>query len=148
MANDQACSGMQLELSNGQESIADVGLPSGKTCRELSAQTKAETLLKFSSCLLALTSTHPKGGATLELHSARKGLLNGGYVMLNSTEYPNAVVESSLLQILETGPVDTRYYLSPRACQGILRRAEKRGKRLPQQLAETLTAQAQVSPEL
>ena len=48
----------------------------------------------------------------------------------------------SLSDILETGDVPQRYYLSPRACAGILRRAEKRGKTLPRRLARALQAVA------
>jgi len=47
-----------------------------------------------------------------------------------------------LSAILETGDVPQRYYLSERACRGILRRAAKRGKTLPQELAAALEAQA------
>jgi len=46
----------------------------------------------------------------------------------------------SLSSILETGEIDRRYFLSPRACAGILRRAEKRGKDLPPSLFAALTA--------
>jgi hypothetical protein len=48
----------------------------------------------------------------------------------------------SLSDILETGDVPQRFYLSAKACQGILRRAEKRGKELPLQLARALQAVA------
>jgi hypothetical protein len=48
----------------------------------------------------------------------------------------------SLSDILETGAVPQRYYLSPKACSGILRRAAKRGKELPPQLAAALQAVA------
>ncbi|KRB22946.1 hypothetical protein ASE05_16055 [Mesorhizobium sp. Root172] len=44
----------------------------------------------------------------------------------------------SLSDILETGDVPQRYFLSPKACKGILRRAEKRGKELPSQLRHAL----------
>ena len=44
--------------------------------------------------------------------------------------YPNAVEESSLWQILEDN-VPEKYSLSERACQGVLRRAGRRGKELP-----------------
>ena len=44
--------------------------------------------------------------------------------------YPNAVEESSLWQILEDN-VPEKYSLSEKACQGVLRRAERRGKELP-----------------
>ena len=48
----------------------------------------------------------------------------------------------SLSEILETGDVPRRYYLSAKACTGILRRAAKRGKELPPQLARALQAVA------
>ena len=53
-----------------------------------------------------------------------------------SSEKPN--VRSTLSEILETHEVPTRYYLSPTACKGILRRAEKRGKALPEPLMRAL----------
>jgi DNA (cytosine-5)-methyltransferase 1 len=40
------------------------------------------------------------------------------------------------------GQIPRRYYLSPKACAGILRRAEKRGKSLPPQLRAALEAVA------
>ncbi len=48
----------------------------------------------------------------------------------------------SLSDILETGDVPQRYYLTARACQGILRRAEKRGKELPPMLKAALESVA------
>ena len=54
----------------------------------------------------------------------------------------------SLSDILETpGSVPPRYYLSARACAGILRRAVKRGKTLPGDLLRALRAVADVLPE-
>lgn len=49
----------------------------------------------------------------------------------------NAAAESTLLRILEDN-VPEKYYLSARACEGILRRAERRGKELPPMLKEAL----------
>jgi hypothetical protein len=57
--------------------------------------------------------------------------------MLNTGESPSVAVESTLSQILEANAPE-RYYLSAKACEGILRRAEKRGKELPQMLKEAL----------
>ncbi len=67
---------------------------------------------------------------------------HGGSWTPNGTEYPNAAdVSLSLLQeVLETGPLPTRYFLSETACQGILRRAAKRGKKLPPALERALKA--------
>ena len=50
---------------------------------------------------------------------------------LSSSEFHSAADVCSLSDILETGDVPQRFYLSAKACQGILRRAEKRGKKLP-----------------
>jgi hypothetical protein len=45
-----------------------------------------------------------------------------------------------LSQVLEPAEfVPRRFYLSSRACAGILRRAEKRGKELPALLLQALT---------
>jgi hypothetical protein len=60
---------------------------------------------------------------------------------LNTAEYPSDAVASSLSDVLESD-VPQKYYLSPRACRGILRRAEKRGKRLPEHLAAALESVA------
>lgn len=48
---------------------------------------------------------------------------------------------SRLSAILEDTP-HPKYYLSAKACTGILRRAERRGKKLPEQLETALRAQA------
>ena len=61
---------------------------------------------------------------------------------LSISEYPSDGVASSLLDILETGELPRRYYLSGTACRGILRRAEKRGKELPLALKSALLAVA------
>lgn len=57
---------------------------------------------------------------------------------LNTSEFPSDAAVCSLSDILETGDVPRRYFLSGRACRGILRRAAKRGKELPTQLRRTL----------
>ena len=64
--------------------------------------------------------------------------------MPNIGEYPKDVVESTLSQILEAD-VPERYFLSARACKGILRRAEKRGKKLPQILEFVLMMNAGIT---
>jgi len=52
-------------------------------------------------------------------------------------ESPKEGVESHLSQILEDNP-HPKYYLSAKACQGILNRANRRGKKLPPMLQEAL----------
>ena len=53
----------------------------------------------------------------------------------------NGASVCTLSQVLEKN-VPRKYYLTPRACAGILRRAEKRGKKLPPQLEAVLRAVA------
>jgi len=45
---------------------------------------------------------------------------------------------SSLSDVLETQPLPQRFCLSAKACSGILKRAERRGKKLPQMLRAAL----------
>src|SRR3990167_7228739 len=53
--------------------------------------------------------------------------------------FPSGDGVCSLSDILETGDVPRRFFLSARACQGILRRAERRGKELPTMLRRALS---------
>ena len=62
---------------------------------------------------------------------------------LISTRRKHSLV--NLSEILETSQVPHRYFLSPKACAGILRRAEKRGKELPEMLRRALQAVAEAS---
>ena len=66
---------------------------------------------------------------------------HGGYLMRSTGEFPNAENVSTLSQILQAG-VPEKYYLSPKACLGILRRASVRGKELPELLKKALERQA------
>ena len=70
-------------------------------------------------------------------------------LMLSTSEHAasplpslSADVVCSLSDILETGAVPQRFFLTAKACQGILRRAEKRGKDLPAALKSALLAVA------
>ena len=71
----------------------------------------------------------------------------GASLTLNSGESRSDAVESSLSDILETTDLPARYFLSPTACAGILRRAEKRGRELPRALREALEQVAQTTTE-
>lgn len=57
----------------------------------------------------------------------------GESLMLNIGEYPSVENESTLSEILEDN-VPEKYYLSPKACLGILRRAKNKGRKLPDNL--------------
>jgi hypothetical protein len=77
------------------------------------------------------------------------------FLTLNMSEWNDTLVPShsdggvcSLSDILETGDVPQRYYLSPKACAGILRRAAKRGRLLPPSLAQALEHAARMTTKL
>ena len=59
----------------------------------------------------------------------------------NCSEKPTIPRPSKLSQILEVNP-DPKYHLSSKACIGILRRAEGKGKKLPELLERTLKIQS------
>ena len=67
------------------------------------------------------------------------------FLTLSTSEWPSDAVVCSLSDILETGVLPQRFFLSAKACAGILRRAEKRGKQLPTQLHHALQAVAEAS---
>lgn len=75
------------------------------------------------------------------------GALLGEYTTRSFGEYPREENVSRLSAILEGCP-HQRYSLSAKACAGILRRAERRGKELPEPLKQVLIQQSQgASPQ-
>lgn len=88
--------------------------------------------LKFQSLDLRTES-----GQKQVLSPEMDGALRGELSTLNFGESPSVAVESRLSWILEDN-VPERYYLSARACEGILSRASRRGKALPEILHTAL----------
>ena len=122
---------------------------SGRTSPASFRATRDETLEAFWDCSLDGTSSAlPQDGETAEQYRATRGLTasHGESLTLNILEYHSGAVASSLSDILETGDVPQRFFLSATACRGILRRAEKRGKTLPPALQSALEAVAQTLP--
>ena len=69
------------------------------------------------------------------------GALLTGSWMHRAGEFHSVGAGSTLSQILEERVPD-KYYLTPKACVGILRRALLRGKALPESLRMALMRQA------
>src|SRR5699024_7449015 len=116
----------------------------GKTSQE-SYQVRTTPLGAFWERLPAKAvsfSQQGGGGQTLVISLDPKGQSLGESSMPNISEWPNAADVCLLSQVLEQGSVQQRYYLSSRACAGILRRAESRGKKLPEMLEQALTKQS------
>lgn len=137
------------ELPDGQVSLFDHDTWSGKIPRAHSASTKEPTSRPSSKKRYASSSRKPplflylkKDGQPQVASWVTDGASLGVFSTRNFGESPNVAVESRLSQILEENP-HPKYCLTPAACKGILRRAEKRGKELPEALKEALEKQAQ-----
>ena len=139
----------------GQMSIFDIlgqDTLSGRMCQEPSVQTKERTSdvsLKKSQgsrikMPLYLDLRKASGLQVEQLCWSQGGALLGEYTMHSFGECPKEEKGSRLSQILEEHPLP-KYCLSEKACQGILNRAERRGKKLPELLRETLIRQASLS---
>ena len=85
-------------------------------------------------------------GATADALWEDGGALLGEYTTRSFGESPKEGVESRLSQILQEDPLP-KYCLSARACQGILNRANRRGKELPSELREALENQIVSNPQ-
>lgn len=136
------------EIMEGQTSLFDQDTWCGKTYPEHSAATKEKT----SAASLKKRQKSRKGmplyldlrkgnGAKAEPSWEMGGALLGEYTMHSFGECPKEENVSRLSQILEENP-HPKYSLSAKACQGILSRASRRGKKLPPQLEEALIRQA------
>ena len=133
-----------------QMSIFDQDLWCGKTCPEHSARTEEQTSEQFSKRRSKSSAVKPPLFLCLEKDGLRadalpmwkaNGALLGEFSTRSFGEFPNVDEESHLSQILEDSP-HPKYSLSEKACQGILRRAQRRGKELPQLLKNALEQQA------
>lgn len=118
----------------------------GKTCPERSAPTEEKisepcwkNLPTWNSQTFQFLDLRVGGadGAKLEQSPETDGLWHGDSLTLNIGESPKEESVSLLSQILEVN-VPQKYYLSARACQGILTRASRRGKKLPDLLQTAL----------
>lgn len=136
-----------------QVSIFDLDTWSGRTSAEpFQAERRKEKTSASSSKKCAGSQT-----LTLQFLDLRTGsglvqgaswqtdsALGGEFTMLNIGESPNVAVESRLSQIMEEHP-HPKYCLSAKACLGILNRAKRRGKPLPEALENALIQQSQES---
>lgn len=130
-------------ILNGQMTWSDLNSQYGKMSQGHSVQIPAMTSQRSWKCLsvskkrdfLCLDLT--EDGLTQDALLEKIGVSHGELWMLNIGEYPNEERESHLSWILQGGVPD-KYSLSPKACQGILTRASRRGKELPDVLKRAL----------
>lgn len=119
---------------------------SGKMSEELSAQAKVKTsdvcwkdLHALSNQVFQFLDLREKkvSGQKLEQSPETDGPWRGDYSTLVVGAFPSVENVSRLSWTLEDN-VPEKYYLSKRACQGILTRASRRGKPLPDLLKNAL----------
>ena len=126
--------------------------PQGEQTSQPSSKKSLKSVNREPMCVSVsrITDGQRPGATTLRMESGR---LLGDYTMHSFGEQPSSLMEecsfpalpngvsvSRLSQILEDSP-PRKYCLSARACEGILRRAEKRGKELPKELHDALVNQ-------
>ena len=111
---------------------AQTSQPSSKS------SSKSQSRMPVCVCVYRTEDGQNPGATTLRM---APGALLGDYTMRSFGESPSEENASRLSQILEDSP-PPKYCLSARACEGILRRAERRGKELPIELREALERQA------
>jgi hypothetical protein len=122
---------------------------SGKTCPESSAPKTMPSgafWLELPAKMASL-SRQGENGRTLVMCLAPKEQSRGASSTPNISEWPNDAAVCSLSQVLETTSIPSRFFLSSTACAGILRRAEKRKKALPEALELALLSVAQATKE-
>ncbi len=141
---------MQTKNVDGQVSLFAPDSPHGRMCLESiqAASRPARTSSRSSRRSSALRNRtfmlldlRPGAGNLLGPYWEYDPAWLGPPGRLNTSECPKGAVDASLSQIL-LDTVPSRYYLSKRACLGILRRARERGKPLPPQLEQALKLQA------
>ena len=136
------------EILDGQTNLFDLDIWSGKTSPAHSAATKGRTSAPSSKKSAGSRTVTPmfldlrKSGQPLAASWETDGLSLGEYTTRSFGESPSVAAVSRLSQILEDNP-HPKYLLSATACAGILRRAEKRGKELPEILKDALIRQSQ-----
>ena len=149
---------------DGQVTWLDLGISCGKTWSEPLAATEEKTSrpcwkklrVSQNQDFLYLDCRTSRNGQSQEPLTVMGGLSLGGLTTLRTGEKPSETAvqemlsvwgphsvaeESRLSQILEVNPLP-KYNLTAKACLGILRRAERRGKDLPERLKQVLLMQS------
>ena len=142
---------MQTYFEGDQVSLFDQDTSAGRTFQADSAQARRTGRISGLSWRKLLDYIAPDyqfldlssdaGNLLGQYEWTTRSALHGGCWLRNTGPSPRDAIESFLSQILEDHP-PKKYYLTTAACLGILRRAEERGKPLPQALDTALRIQA------
>ena len=143
---------MQTYFEGDQVSLFDQDTSAGKTSWAYSAQARRTGRISGLSWRKLLDYIAPDyqfldlssdaGNLLGQYEWTTRSALHGGCWLRNTGPSPRDAIESFLSQILQAN-VPQRFYLSRKACLGILRRASARGKELPAILRVALEQQAE-----
>lgn len=104
----------------------------------------APALLLSRTCQVSSRPTEEGTSESLFDRWPRSGMvLDGVYLTAGTSESPSHAQESSLSDVIETSSVPEKYFLSPNAAQGIIRRVDRMGRKLFPPLREALEILAQ-----
>ena len=142
------CEGQMSLFDLYQDHTCGVGKTSSEPCPQTTVTTSEKSLKKSRG------SSRPKfiylcltreNGQMPDAWTVTDGALLGVSETQLTRECHREEEESFLWQILQAESVPQKYFLSERACLGILRRSEKRGKTLPRVLRNALLRQGNIS---
>jgi len=135
--------------SSGSSTSEGSSSPSGRTSREysqLAITPSAASSLPWS--VLTAPSCQSEDGLAVAWLLDHYEAPPGEFWTPNTSDCPRDAKDSSLSRVLEEDPIPQKYYLSPRAAAGILRRSDKRKREIPSVLRNALVKVAARSPSL
>ena len=142
------CTG-QMTIFDFLDPICGSGKTSAAHSRQIPAVTSEKSLKKSqgsSRPMFLYLCLKTENGAMPDVWTVTDGQSLGVCETQLTKECHREEEESFLWQILEE-TVQEKYFLSEKACRGILRRSEKRGKTLPKVLKNALMKQGNISEQ-
>ena len=108
-----------------------------------SLERAAQAPLSSKTCMAFSLATEEETSPSYSRRWMNAGMASHGVCLTARTsESPNNAVECTLLPCIETGEVPEKYFLSPNAATGILRRVDRMGRNLPPSFRQSLVTLA------
>ena len=99
----------------------------------------AQEPLSSKTCMAFFLATEDETSQSYSRRWTNSGMVSHGVCLTaKSSESPNNADGSTLLQYIDAGEVPEKYFLSPNAAIGILRRVDQMGRNLPPSFRQSL----------
>ena len=109
-----------------------------------SLECAAQAPLSSKTCMAFSLATEDETSPSYSRRWTNAGMASHGVCLTARTsESPNNAAECTLLPCIETGAVPQKYFLSPNAATGILRRVDRMGRNLPPSFRQSLATLAE-----